>query len=547
VRRLALIIATLAAAAGLAACQPQKALRAACPAGKLCLESGNTSEPVSLDPPKTTGTWEDRIMGDTTIGLTQNDPQGRPIPGMATSWETTPDGLVWTFHLRRALWSDGVPVTANDFVFGLRRLMDPKTASEYAYLLYFIKNAQRVNEGKAPLTALGVKALDDHTLQLSLNHPAPYLPEVAKHQTFYPAPQHVIERWGDAWAKPEHYVSNGPYTLTYWGFGDHVTVVKNPLFYDARSVCIDQINYYPTSDAIAAERRVRRGELDVNTDIQSNRIAFLREPGQIPAYVRTHTYLGVAYLAFNSRDIAAFRDRRVRIALSMAIDREFITKKLLRGGQLAAYSFTPPDIANYHAPPPPVWAGWPLARRQAAARALLAEAGYGPGHPLKVEIKHRNTPDPMLFMPAIQADWKQIGVTATLAQEEVQIAYQDYRIRDFQVADAAWIGDFNDAMSFLGLEQSQTGAQNYGDYKSPAYDALLAKADNEPDIARRAAYLSRAEAMMLADAPVAPVYFYVNKNLVNPRVTGWVDNAIDWHRARYLCFKGHSAAAKPSG
>jgi len=547
VRHLPLAIAVLAAAAGLAACQPQKVLRAACPAGKLCLEAGNTSEPVSLDPPKTTGTWEDRIMGDTTIGLTQNDPEGRPIPGMATSWETTPDGLVWTFHLRKALWSDGVPLTANDFVFGLRRLMDPKTASEYAYLLYFIKNAQPVNEGKAPLSDLGARALDDHTLQLTLTHPVPYLPEVTKHQTFYPAPQHVIEKWGDAWAKPEHYVSNGPYTLTYWGFGDHVTVVKNPLFYDARSVCIDQINYYPTSDAIAAERRVRRGELDVNTDIQSNRIAFLRQPDQIPDYVRTHTYLGVAYLAFNSRDVPAFRDRRVRIALSMAIDREFITKKLLRGGQLAAYAFTPPDVANYHGPPPPVWSHWPLARRQAAARVLLAQAGYGPSHPLKVEIKHRNTPDPMLFMPAIQADWKQIGVTATLAQEEVQIAYQDYRIRDFQVADAAWIADFNDAMSFLGLEQSQTGAQNYGDYKNPAYDALLAKADNEPDIARRAAYLARAEAMMIGDAPVAPVYFYVNKNLVNPRVTGWVDNAIDWHRARYLCFKGRSAAAKPSG
>jgi oligopeptide transport system substrate-binding protein len=547
VKRVLALALGLATLLPLNACAPSKPQRAPCPANQLCLEYGNGSEPVSLDPPKTTGTWEDRIMGDMTIGLTQSDPSGHTIPGMATSWETSPDGLVWTFHLRKAVWSDGVPLTANDFVFSLRRLLDPKTASEYAYLVYFIQNAQAVNEGRAPLTALGVKALDDRTLQLTLNHPAPYLPEIAKHQTFYPTPRHVIEKWGDAWSQPAHYVSEGPYKLTYWGFGDHVSVIKNPLFYDAKSVCIDQINYYPTNDAIAAERRIRRGELDTQSDIQSNRIAFLRQPDQIPAYVHTHTYLGIAYLAFNTRDVAAFRDKRVRLALDMAIDREFITKKLLRGGQVAAYTFVPPDVTNYHSPPPPVWASWPLAQRQAEARRLLAEAGYGPNHPLKIEIKHRNSPDPMLFMPAIQSDWKDIGVVASLAQEEVQIAYQDYRIRDFQVADAAWIADYNDAMSFLGLQQSQTGAQNYGDYKNPAYDALLAKADEEPDAVKRGAYLSQAEAMMLADAPVAPVFFYITKNLVNPRVTGFVDNAIDIHRARYMCFQGHSAQAPFGG
>lgn len=541
------LAAAALAALGLAGCKPDKPLRQPCPAGKLCMEIGNVSEPVSLDPPKTTGTWEDRIMGDTTVGLTQSDAAGRPIPGMATSWTVSPDGLVWTFHLRKALWSDGVPVTAHDFVFSLRRLMDPRTGSEYAYLLYFIRNAQAVNEGRAPPAALGVSAPDDRTLRIELVHPAPYMLQVAKHQTFYPTPEHVVEKWGDAWSRPEHYVSNGPYVLKRWAFGDHITLVKNPLFYDARSVCIDQVDYFPTADAIAAERRVRRGELDINHDIQSNRIAFLRRPDQIPAYVHTHTYLGVAYLAFNSRDVPAFRDRRVRVALDMAIDRGFITGKLLRGGQRPAYTFTPPDVADYRPPPPPVWARWPLARRQAAARVLLAEAGYGPGHPLRIEIKHRDSPDPMLFMPAIQSDWKQVGVIATLAQEEVQIAYQDYRLRNFQVADAAWIADFNDAMSFLGLQQSQTGAQNYGDYHNPVYDALLAKADEEPDVRKRAAYLAKAEAIMLNDAPVAPVYFYVTKTLVNPDVTGFVDNASDIHRVRYLCFKGHSAAAQPSG
>jgi oligopeptide transport system substrate-binding protein len=431
-----------------------------------------------------------------------------------------------------------VPVTADDFVFSLRRIMLPETASEYASLLYLIKNAQAVNEGKAAKEALGVRAITPKVLEITLEHPAPYLPELAKHQTMYPVPRHVVEKWGAAWSQPAHYVGNGPFRLTEWRLGDYVKVVKNPLYFDAGKVCLDEIYYYPTNDAISAERRVKRGELDINDDIQSNRIAFLRK--EMPGYVRTHTYLGVAYLVFNTH-VPAFKDRRVRIALDMAIDRDFITRKLLRGGQVPAYTFVPPGVANYRSATPPVWATWPLERRQAAARVLLAQAGYGPGNPLRTSIKHRNTPDPMLFMPAIQADWKAIGVHADLMQNETQIAYAAYRARDFEVADAAWIADFNDAMSFLYLQQSSTGAQNYGDYKSPVFDALLAKADHQPDTNLRAKDLAEAEAVMLRDATVAPVFFYVNKNLVSPRVTGWVDNIIDHHRSKYLCFKGAKA------
>jgi oligopeptide transport system substrate-binding protein len=532
----------------LAGCGQHKAVRAPCPAGQLCLELGNGSEPISLDPPKTTGTWESRILGDLFVGLTQDDPQGRAIPGMATSWQTTPDGKVWTFHLRDAKWSDGAPVTADDFVFSFRRLMDPRTASEYAYLLYFLKNAEPVNEGKAPLTALGVRAIDPHTLEISLEHPAPYLPQILKHQITFPVPEHVVERWGDAWLQPEHYVSNGPYKLVFWKLGDHIKVVRNPYFYDAKSVCIDQVDYYPTSDPIAAERRVRRGELDVSSDIQSNRVAYLRKPDQMPGYVRVHTYLGVAYLVFNTRnaDVPQLADKRVRTALSMALDRDFITHKLQRAGQVPAYSMVPPGTANYPFLSPPVWASWPLAQRQAQAKALLAAAGFGPGHPLKIEFKHGNTPEGLLVAPAIQADWRAVGVETSLAEDDTQILYQDLRVRNFQVSSASWVADYDDATTFLELEQSQTGAQNYGDYDNPAYDALLAKADNEPDAKTRAGYLAQAEKMMIEDVAIAPTSYLVNKNLVNPAITGWVDNAIDEHRARYLCFKGHAAAA-PAG
>jgi oligopeptide transport system substrate-binding protein len=524
----------LAAVAALLGCGPGRPERPACPANQNCLLLGNGSEPISLDPHKITGTWEDRIVSDVMMGLVQDDAAGNAVPGMAERWTTSPDGLVWTFYLRDATWSDGVPVTADDFVFSLRRILAPETASEYASLLYLIKNAQGVNEGKLPGTALGVRALGPKVLQITLEHPAPYLPELAKHQTMYPVPRHMVEKYGDGWTRPDRYVGNGPFRIVAWRLGDYVKVVKNPRFYDADKVCLDQIYYYPTNDAVSAERRVERGELDVNTDIQSNRIAFLKK--RIPAYVRTHTYLGVAYLAFN-HDVPAFQDLRVRTALDMAIDRDFITKKLLRGGQVPAYTFVPPGVANYRPAEPPVWASWSLARRQAAARVLLARAGYGPGHPLHTEIKHRNTPDPMLVMPAIQADWKAIGVDVDLVQNETQIAYAAYRARDFQVADAAWIADFNDAMSFLYLQQSSTGPQNYGDYNSPVFDGLLAQADHEPDVAKRAELMARAEAVMLRDATVAPIFFYVNKNLVSPRVTGWVDNIIDHHRARYLCLE----------
>jgi oligopeptide transport system substrate-binding protein len=541
----ALLFAGAAAALALTACGPSTPQRPPCPPGKLCLHTGNVNDPISLDPPLTQGTWESRILADMIIGLTEGDAEGRPVPGMAESWTTSPDGLVWTFKLRDAKWSDGVEVTADDFVYGLRRTLNPETASEYAYLLYFIAGAQAVNEGKAGPEALGVRALGPKLLEMRLLHPAPYLPEILNHQTTFPVPKHVVEKLGKDWTRPGNYVSNGAYVLQEWKLGDRIRVKKNPYFYDAQNVCFDEISYYPTRDAISAERRVRRGELDVNMEIQSNRIAYLRQPDQMPRHVRVHTYIGTTYLAFNTRDVPALKDKRVRQALAMAIDRDFITRKLMRGGQTPAYTMVPPGTANHKQGAQPYWAGWPLEQRQAQARKLLAEAGYGPGkRPLALEIKHRSSADPTLWTPAVQADWKAIGVRATLIANEGQIAYTAYRMRDFQVADAAWIGDYNDPKSFLDLQQSSTGAQNYGDYNNPAYDALLAKADLEPDAAKRAEYLKQAEQMMIEDAPIAPLYFLVNKNLVSPNITGWVDNLVDQHRSRYLCVAGRTPAGQ---
>lgn len=522
----------------LAACGQSGPSRAPCPQGKVCLMYGNGTEPATLDPHTSTGVWEDRIQSDLFMGLTQSAADGSTMPGVAERWEVSADGLTWTFYLRESFWSDGVPVTADDFVFSLRRVLDPRTASEYASLIFIIKGAQAINEGKAPLESLGVRAVDPRTLQIELNNPAAFLPELAKHHILYPVPKHVVEREGPSWVRPGKMVSNGPYILVDWKLGDHLKTTKNPRFWEADKVCVDEVRFYPTTDSISAERRVASGELDLNTDMQSNRIAFLRD--KMPGYPRTNTYLGVTYLAFNNNPKTGyppFRDRRVRQALAMSIDRDFITYKLFRGGQTPALTMVPPGTANYRAAKPPYWFDWPLERRQAEARKLLAAAGYGPDKPLEVEIKHRNSPDPMLYMPAVQADWKMIGVKVTLVQQETQIAYADYRARAFQVADAGWVADYNDATSFLDLQRSWYGPQNYGDYKSPVFDDLMARADREPDPAKRADLMAQAEQVMLEDAPITPVYYLINKNLVSPRITGWVENLSDHHRTRWLCVK----------
>jgi oligopeptide transport system substrate-binding protein len=513
--------------------------RAACPADKICLAYGNDTEPATLDPSIAQLISESLVIGDLMMGLTTEAADGEVIPGVAERWETSPDGLTWTFHLRKTLWSDGAPLTADDFVFAYRRILDPKTGSPYAYMVQVLKNGAAANAGKAPLDGVGVRALDPRTLQLRLAHPAPYLPQLLTHNSFYPLPAHVVRRYGDAWVQPGRYVSNGAYRLAAWRLGDRMTVEKNPRFFDAEHVCVDRIDYYPTPDYVAAERRVAGGELDLTTQFQSNRLQHIRET--MPGYARTHIWLLTGYLTFNTHDAGPFRDVRVRRALSEAVDREFITGKLLRAGQVPAYSFVPPGTANAQPGPATVWARKSLAARQSEARALLAQAGYGPGRPLKLDFKVATATDSLLLAQAVQADWRAVGVEASILQTEGQILFADLNARNFQVAFVSWIGDFNDPLTFLGLFQSNTGAQNYGDYNNPAYDRLLAAADQEPNAGRRTALLGQAEQTLLHDEAIAPVYYGVSRSLVNPRVTGWVDNIQHRHRARWLCVKPAAA------
>ncbi len=532
--RSALLLTALAAASVLLGCGrgEQKAVRAPCPSGEACLEMGVGAEPTSLDPHRSSGTWERQIISDMLVGLTDADAAGEPVPGMATHWTTSADALTWTFFLRDAKWSDGVPVTADDFVAGLRRIVKPELAAEYAALVYPIKNAAPINEGKLPPEQLGVRAIDRRTVEITLEHPAPYLPYLLLHHVAFPVPKHMVDKYGDDdWMKPGNYVANGPYKLVSWSLGDRVVVVKNPLYWEADKLCFTRIHYYPTEDRISGERQVLSGTLDTHTPLVQNRIAYLRR--EYPQYLRTHQSLSTQYLFFNNT-LPMWKDRRVRLALSMAVDRDFMTTKVRGMGEPAAYSFVPPGMPNYTPLPPPEWASWPLEKRQAEARRLLSEAGYGPKKPLKFEFMMRGY-DPTGTYAAVQADWKQIGVQAVLNTTETQIAYQNYQIRDYVFGEAGWVADFPDAMNFLYLLDSKTGAHNYGGYNNPAYDALLAQANLEPDVQKRAAILRQAEQLMLDDIPIIPLFTYVTSNVTSPKLSGMVENPGDTHRARYMC------------
>lgn len=503
--------------------------------GRVVMHRGNSLEPLTLDPHKASGTWENNIIGDMFIGLFTEDADANPIPGMAESWTVSDDGLVWTFTLRDSVWSDGVPVTADDFVYGFQRILDPATLAQYASLLYPIENAQEVNIGAMTPDNVGVTAIDDHTLEIRLEYPAPYLPGLLTHYTTFPVPRHIVEEQGDQWIQPRNIVVNGPYTLEQWSTNNFVHLVRNENFYDNDNVCLDEIYYYPTIDTAAAARRVRNNELDANNEFPGQHIDSLRE--EMPDYVRVNPYMGTVYYAINTTQ-EQFQDPRVRNALGMAIDRDFLADEIYRAGQLPAYSLVPPGVANYAGGVRAEWADIPIDQRRENARQLLMDAGYGPDNPFEFEYTYRNSSDNPRIAPVVQQDWESIAdwVNVSVTQIEGQIHYENLRAGDFQVGDGGWIADFNDAYNFLYLGETQSIPMNYSRYSNPAYDSLIAAANRELDMEVRASMLAEAEQMLIDDMPIIPIVFYVNKALVNPRVTGWNDNVLHLHRSRYLCF-----------
>jgi len=489
------------------------------------LRRGNGGEPDSLDPAFAGTQWEDNIVGDLMVGLTTLDAGARPIPGMAESWDISKDGLSWSFHLRRAQWSDGAPVTAGDFVFAFRRLADPATRSRYAANLWILKNGAAVSAGKLPSASLGVAAPKPGLLVLTLEHPAPYLPELLAHITASPVPRQAAK---SGWARPGTYVGNGPYLLKEWVPNDHITLAKNPRFFDAAHVGFETVTYYPTTDSAAAVKRFRAGELDLQSPVAASEIAWLK--ANLPGALKVTSSLAVSYVAIN---LERLKDARVRRALNLAIDREAITQKVLKLGEPAAYAIVPPGTANY-----PGQAGFdfrnrPFPARLAEAQSLMRQAGYGPANRLMLVYATTTSSDNRRMAAVLQAMLGQIYVNLTIRAADVPNHFRSLRAHDYDLGIANWYADFNDASNFLDLLREHAG-NNYAGYRNPAFDRLMDQTNAEPDAARRGALLARAEQIALADYPWIPLRFPAQTDLVAPGLKGWVANARDLHRSRWL-------------
>jgi oligopeptide transport system substrate-binding protein len=496
----------------------------------MTLNRGNGAELKSLDPHYIDMTSEANVLGDILVGLATENAAGDPIPGAATSWEASPDGLTWTFHIRDHQWSDGVPVTAHDFVYAYRRLLEPQRAAPYAYNIWVIKNAKAINQGKLPGTALGAEAPDDKTLVLHLEHPAPYLPQLLMHQTMFPVPRHAVEKFGDAWSQPKNYVANGPYIPKTWIPNDHLTLVKNPRFYDAKDVRIEVVNYYPTVDSQAALKQMRAGELDIQNPLPATEIIWLRK--HMPHTLQMADYLGVTYMLVNFKR-PPFNDPRMREALSLAFNREAMTGKVMRLGERPAYAFVPPGVANYPGTAHLSFRDMPYEARIKKARALMAEMGYGPNKHFHTTYRATTSPDGGRTAAALQAMLRAIYVDIDIVRTDSPMLYRSLQVHDFDTSFAAWIADFNDASNFLDLLVTGSG-NNYGRYSNPAFDDLIHQAQNERDAAKRGALLNQAEQLALNDNAIIPVLFMKTRDLVQPYVRGWVPNIRDFNRSRWL-------------
>jgi len=506
-------------------------------AAQVVYNRGNDSDPETLDPHKTSTVAEGHILRDLFEGLVTQDPKGQPIPGAAEKWEVSDDGKLYRFTLRaNAKWSNGDPVKASDFVYSYRRIMNPETGAKYANMLYPILNAEKVNKGQAKVEELGVKAVDDRTVEIRLEKPVPYFIELLTHQTSLPVHQASIEKHGKDFVKPGNLVSNGAYVLTEFVPNSYIRATKNPHFHDAKNVQIDVVNFIPQPDLAAAVRRYQAGELHSLADLPADQIKSLKE--RFGNQVVLGPYLGVWTLPVNTSK-PPFNDVRVRKALSMVIDREFIAEQIWGETMVPAYSFVPPGINNYRDPATAEYKDMSPIDREEKAKALLKEAGFGPGgKPLKVEIRYNTTDNNRNTVVAIADQWKQLGVETSFINTDAKTHFAHLRDGgDFDVARYGWIGDYSDPQNFLFLLESDNKGFNYGKYNNPEYDALMKQAAAEGDLKKRAEILYKAEQIFMRDEPWIPIMHYGTKNLISPKLQGFQQNLRGVYPTRFLSLK----------
>jgi len=485
------------------------------------LNRGLGTEPESLDAHKARSLQAAAVLRDIGEGLVSYTSAGELTSGVAESWDVSDDRLTYTFHLRtNAKWSNGDPVTAEHFVFAVNRLTDPATAAFYAEFL-------------GDVSALN--AVDDNTLTITLNRPTPYLLSLLTHPSTFPMHPGSLAEHGDSFARPGKLLSNGAYVLTHWVPGSVLTLKRNDQYWNEANTAIEEVRYHVQSQEVAELARYRTGELDITSSVPPDSFEQVRKEYGDQLHLAPEQ--NVYYYGYNLTK-QPFKDSpELRQALSMAIDRDLLVEKIMGRGEVAAYSWVPPGVDNY-APTQLSFATLTQAERSKIALGLYKAAGFSEENRLQVELRYNTSDTHRRIALAVQSMWRDVlGFEATLINEEFQVLLANMRDREVtQIFRSSWAGDYNDAHAFLSTLQSENAA-NLPGYSSEEFDGLLQRAAEQVDLGTRRLYLEESERVMLADHPVIPLYFYVSKHLVSPRVLGWGDNVLDYHYSQHLSLK----------
>jgi oligopeptide transport system substrate-binding protein len=492
------------------------------------LHWGNATEPQSLDPHIATGVPEHKIITALMEGLVLKDSTTlEPIPGVAKSWNISDDGLVYTFYLRKnAHWSNGDPLVADDFIWSWWRALQPALGNLYAYMYFPILNAQPYYEGKLQdFAEVGLKALDQHTVEITLENPTPYFLQLLDHYSLFPVHRPTVEKFGSAdergtrWTFEGNLVGNGAFQLEQWKINRYVSVAKNPYYWDAENVKLNEVYFYPTENITTEERMFRAGQLHYTYEVPVDKISVYREKKSDELQISP--YLGSYFYRFNTR-VEHLRDKRVRRALAMAVDRQKIADQILKAGQVPSYAITPPNTMGYYPESD-------LRVDPQQARTLLAEAGYpnGEGFP-KTEILYNTQEEHRKVAVAIQQMWKEVlNIEVVLLNQEWKVYLDSVSNGDYSIARGAWIGDYVDPNNFLDMWLCGGGNNRTG-WCNQNYDRMiLEQAPKAKTHAERLAIFTAAEKLLLEDMPVLPLYIYVSKHLVSPAIQNFPKNILN--------------------